>query len=477
MRNDIGFTGGNSRFGTSAEAEHIRLDIRISLIESGCIDRLSNIRRVVHPAQCTNEVDLFDWSVSAVGVQTERVVLVLGLEHIAGGIKRTVVVTESSAQDNRLVCKFAVVAHDESVGVGVITGFRNTRGTEALVFLFAADNINPQMVAAFPLAHDAVFGEGFVLHGDASFNGIGCRVQVVHRYGHRTACEGDISHRVQNLGLACNIQFFVAKYAANEVGTCVAGLAVEHIVVGDIRNRNVRINGADIGQRRIDPNLARIVVQLQDPINAGAVLRQSVEVVARPTARPHTVGFISVCDVAVDDCVVTDFLNIAENEVCTRFDCDLGNIGSCVERRLTVGKDCTVDNRQRILSEVEISVSDLDVIVLIRPDFRTDRNSASGTCCHVGRDNKSARCSARHGRRADGISPIKTALRSEVQIAVVLHVDIRVDNVVLRIDLRRDTVFRGSVLIVADNQVAAVKIGFTCIETAFADVDQTVVYR
>ena len=128
-----------------------------------------------------------------------------------------------------------------------------------------------------------------------------------------TACEGDISHGVQNLGLACNIQFFVAKYAANEVCTRITGLAVEHIVVGDIRNCNVRIDSADIGQRCIDPNLARVVMQLQDPIDTGAVLRQSVEVIACPTSCPHTVGFISACDVAINDSVVAHFFNIAEN--------------------------------------------------------------------------------------------------------------------------------------------------------------------
>ncbi len=86
MRNDIGFSGGNSRFGTSTEAEHIRLDIRIGLVESGCINRLCNIRGVVHPAQSSDQIDSIDGSVSAVSVQTEAVILVLGLQHVAGGI-------------------------------------------------------------------------------------------------------------------------------------------------------------------------------------------------------------------------------------------------------------------------------------------------------------------------------------------------------------------------------------------------------
>ena len=153
-------------------------------------------------------------------------------------------------------------------------------------------------------------------------------------------------------------------------------------------------------------------MKLQDPIDSGAVLRQSIEVVACPTACPPTVGFISACNIAINDCVVADFFNIAENKVCTGFDCNLGNVGSCIERRLTVSEDRAVDNGQRILSEVEIAVSDLDMIVFIRPDFRTYCNSTSRACRHVGRDNKSARCSAGHRRRADGVSPIKTALRS-----------------------------------------------------------------
>ena len=93
---------------------------------------------------------------------------------------------------------------------------------------------------------------------------------------------------------------------------------MQQIVVGDIRDCNVRIDCADIGQRCIDPNLARVIVQRQNPIDATSVLRQSVEVVTCPTTRPHTiVGFITFGDVAVDNRVVSDFVNIAENEVCT----------------------------------------------------------------------------------------------------------------------------------------------------------------
>ena len=86
---------------------------------------------------------------------------------------------------------------------------------------------------------------------------------------------------------------------------------MQQIVVSNVGNGAVRIDSADIGQRCIDPNLARIVVQRQNPVDAGAVLRQSVEIVACPAAGPHSVSLVSARNVAVDNRVVADFFNIA----------------------------------------------------------------------------------------------------------------------------------------------------------------------
>ena len=108
VRNHICLADRQSGFGSRTEAEHIRLDIRISLIESGCINRLCNIRGVVHPAQSSDQIDSIDGSVSAVSVQTEAVILVLGLQHVACGVKRTVVITEGGAQDDGLTGKRCV---------------------------------------------------------------------------------------------------------------------------------------------------------------------------------------------------------------------------------------------------------------------------------------------------------------------------------------------------------------------------------
>ena len=53
---------------------------------------------------------LSNGSVSAVSVQTEAVILVLGLQHVACGVKRTVVITEGGAQDDGLTGKLAVIS-------------------------------------------------------------------------------------------------------------------------------------------------------------------------------------------------------------------------------------------------------------------------------------------------------------------------------------------------------------------------------
>lgn len=115
------------------------------------------------------------------------------------------------------------------------------------------------------------------------------------------------------------------------------------------------------------------------------------------------------------------------------------------------------------------------MIDFIRPDFGPHCNSASRTRCYVIGNNQSARCAARHGRRSDGIGPIKSALRSEVQVAVVLHIDIRVDNVVLRIDFSLNVVFLGRFAVVSDDKVSAVKVGFLCFQTAAVNLDKAVV--
>ena len=164
----------------------------------------------MHPAQCADEIDLFDRSVSTVGVQTERVVLVLCLQNVACGVKRTVVITEGGAQDNRFVCELAVVAHNQTVGVCIESGFRNTGCAAALVFLFAADDINPKIISAIPFTHDAVFGEGVVSHGNSALDGVGSRVEVVHGNAHSAARKGDIGNRVDDFGLTGNIQLFIA---------------------------------------------------------------------------------------------------------------------------------------------------------------------------------------------------------------------------------------------------------------------------
>ena len=83
----------------------------------------------MHPAQSSDQIDSIDGSVSAVSVQTEAVILVLGLQHVACGVKRTVVITEGGAQDDGLTGKLAVISHNQTVGVRIESGFRNTGGT------------------------------------------------------------------------------------------------------------------------------------------------------------------------------------------------------------------------------------------------------------------------------------------------------------------------------------------------------------
>ena len=87
VRNYVCLADRQIGFGSSAETKQICLDISIGLVESSCINRLCNIRGVVHPAQSSDQIDSIDGSVSAVSVQTEAVILVLGLQHVAGGIK------------------------------------------------------------------------------------------------------------------------------------------------------------------------------------------------------------------------------------------------------------------------------------------------------------------------------------------------------------------------------------------------------
>ena len=95
------------------------------------------------------------------------------------------------------------------------------------MLLLTADNIDPKIVSTIPFAHNTVLGKGFVSHGNSALDGVGSRVEVVHGNAHGTARKGDIGDRVDDFGLTGNIQFFVAKYAANKVRSCVAALAVQ----------------------------------------------------------------------------------------------------------------------------------------------------------------------------------------------------------------------------------------------------------
>ena len=115
------------------------------------------------------------------------------------------------------------------------------------------------------------------------------------------------------------------------------------------------------------------------------------------------------------------------------------------------------------------------MIVFICPNVGAYGNASSRTGCHVISNNQSARCAARHGRRSDGIGPIKTACGSQVQVAVILHVNVRVDHVVLRIDFSLDVVFLDRFSVVSNNKVSAVKVGFFCFQAAAVDFDEAVI--
>ena len=52
-------------------------------------------------------------------MQTERVVLVLCLQNVACGVKRTVVITEGATQNNRFSFKSAVKTQDKTERVGI----------------------------------------------------------------------------------------------------------------------------------------------------------------------------------------------------------------------------------------------------------------------------------------------------------------------------------------------------------------------
>lgn len=56
----------------------------------------------MHPAQGADQVDSIDRGIGAVSVQTEAVILVLGLQHVAGGIQRAVAIAECRSQDDGL---------------------------------------------------------------------------------------------------------------------------------------------------------------------------------------------------------------------------------------------------------------------------------------------------------------------------------------------------------------------------------------
>ena len=202
---------------------------------------------------------------------------------------------------------------------------------------------------------------------------------------------------------------------------------------------------------------------------------QCIEVLTCPAAGPHSVSLVSAGNVAVDNRVVAHLFDIAENKVRTRFDGHFRNIACGIECALTVCQDGAVNNGQRVFSEIQITVSDLDVRIFIRPNVWTYGNASSRTGCHVIGNNQSARCAARHRRRSDGIGPVKAACRSEIEISVIFHVDVRVDHVVLRIDFSLDVVFFGRFSVVSDNKVSAVKIGFLGFQTAAVNLDETVV--
>ncbi len=86
VRNHVCLAYRQSGFGSRApRLNKLVLNICVGLVESGCINALSNIRGVMHPAQGADQVDSIDRGIGAVSVQTEAVILVLGLQHVAGG--------------------------------------------------------------------------------------------------------------------------------------------------------------------------------------------------------------------------------------------------------------------------------------------------------------------------------------------------------------------------------------------------------
>ena len=200
----------------------------------------------MHPAQGADQVDSIDRGIGAVSVQTEAVILVLGLQHVAGGIQRAVVIAECRSQDDGFTGKLAVIAHNQTVCVCIESGLRNTRSAEALVFLFAADDINPKIISALPFTHNAILCKGLVPHRNSALDGVGCRVEVVHGNAHSAACKCDIGNGVDDFGLTGNIKLLIAQNSANKVGSCVTALAVQQIVVCNIGDGDVGIDGANI---------------------------------------------------------------------------------------------------------------------------------------------------------------------------------------------------------------------------------------
>lgn len=248
------------------------------------------------------------------------------------------VVAEGSAQDDGLIGKLAVVAHDKTKCVCIEAMFAQAGRTKALVLLLSAVQVNPEIVSVPLLAHQTV-QESVSRHRQATLQGIYRCVEVLQRYGRSTAGCEDIRCGIKKLRLSRNGKFFVLKNVK-----CKTFSGFLDFAVGDIRNDQIRINGPYVREGCLNANLRRFIHKLKFPIDARTVLRQGNQFIACPTARPASRIGVAGCVIAFDDSVFTRILEVAQDQSRSRIYGNFGIFVVCGKCALSVGEDRGVND-------------------------------------------------------------------------------------------------------------------------------------
>ena len=204
--------------------------------------------------------------------------------------------------------------------------------------MFAAFHVNPEIFSSIFLAHQTV-QESVSGHRQTTLKRIYRCVEVLQRYGSRTADGEDIRCGIKKLRLIRNGQFFVLQNVK-----CKTFFSFLDFAVGDIRNDQIRINGPYVREGCLNANLRRFIHKLKFPIDARTVLRQGNQFLACPTARPAVGIRVAGCVITFDDSVFTRILEVAKNQSRGRIYGNFGIFVVCGKCALSVGEDRGVND-------------------------------------------------------------------------------------------------------------------------------------